>query len=275
MKERVTQENYYKVRNAYDQKMLASLSLKTRKKIHPFLLEMIKLSNRGNGFRIIKIGDARKEKGKEKNTIFAVTHIGKYDIEVVSEAIKSHYYLLSGDFENISGTVNETILALNGVIYVNEYDKQDRALSKQKMINHLQAGGNLMYFPEGTWNLSPNLPMLPCFWGIIDIAMQTKAQIIPIAIEQYGKRFYVNIGANYEVPQKSEPDKQLKKKAITELRDRMATLKWEIWENEPLQRRESISSEYFQEFINQRIMEWPNFSKEEFEKRVFHEEERL
>lgn len=271
----VTQENYYKERDAYERGGLARLSYKTRKRIHPFLLQIIKLSNRSHGFRIIRIGNKYRTR-KRKSTIFAVTHIGKFDIEVVSEAIKSHYYLLSGDFENISGTVNETILALNGVIYVNEYDKEDRALSKQKMISHLQDGGNLMYFPEGTWNLSPNLPVLPCFWGIIDIAMQARAQIIPVAIEQYGKRFYVNIGSSYEVQQKPELSiKELKKQAITELRDRMATLKWEIWENVPLLRRESIDSEYFQEFINQRIKEWPNFSKEEFEKRIFHEKEIL
>lgn len=38
-------------------------------------------------------------------------------------------------------------------------------------------------FPEGTWNLTENLLMLPMKWGIIDIAKETGAQIIPTALE--------------------------------------------------------------------------------------------
>ncbi len=67
------------------------------------------------------------------------------------------------------------------------------------MIGHLRAGGNLMYFPEGTWNLSPNLPVLPCFWGIVEIAQKGNAIIVPVAAEQYGKHFKINIGCNLDI----------------------------------------------------------------------------
>ena len=33
-----------------------------------------------------------------------MTHVGKSDVETVSEAIGSHYTLLSGDFERMQGT---------------------------------------------------------------------------------------------------------------------------------------------------------------------------
>ena len=33
-------------------------------------------------------------------------YVGKYDIEVISEAIKEHYYLLSGDYEHIQGIID-------------------------------------------------------------------------------------------------------------------------------------------------------------------------
>lgn len=67
-------------------------------------------------------------------------------------------------------TIDAAFLALNGVFYFNEKVKEDRKAVCDKMIDHLKQCGNLMYFPEGTWNLSPNLPVLPCYWGIIDIA---------------------------------------------------------------------------------------------------------
>ena len=33
-----------------------------------------------------------------------------------------------------------------------------------------------MYFIEGTWNLTLNLPMLPCYWGIFDIAKKVNKE---------------------------------------------------------------------------------------------------
>lgn len=51
------------------------------------------------------------------------------------------------------------------------------------MIKILKNKGNIMYFPEGTWNLSPNLPVVKCSYGIIDVAMKAKAVIVPIAIQ--------------------------------------------------------------------------------------------
>ena len=51
-----------------------------------------------------------------------------------------------------------------------------------------------MWFPEGVWNLSPNQPVLHLPFGIIEVAQKANAAIIPVAIEQYGKEFFVNIG---------------------------------------------------------------------------------
>ena len=90
---------------------------------------------------------------------------------------KEHYYLLSGDYEHLQGLIDEKFLSVNGVFYFNEKDKKDRKAVSGKMIEHLKQNGNLMYFIEGTWNLTPNLPMLPCYWGIVDIAKEGNAII--------------------------------------------------------------------------------------------------
>ena len=52
--------------------------------------------------------------------------------------------MLSGDFENIHSTIEEKFLGYNGVIYVREDDKEDRKLSKEKMVNILKNRGNIM-----------------------------------------------------------------------------------------------------------------------------------
>ena len=59
---------------------------------------------------------------------------------------------------------------MNGVVYVCECDKEERRSATERMISTLAQGSNLMYYPEGTWNLLDHLPMLPCYWGIIQVA---------------------------------------------------------------------------------------------------------
>lgn len=58
----------------------------------------------------------RRDYREKRPIIFAVTHVGKFDIEVISEAVKDHYYLLSRDFEHLQGLPDARFLALNGVI---------------------------------------------------------------------------------------------------------------------------------------------------------------
>ena len=73
------------------------------------------IKNHLGGFSYEIINDNREETNRP--IIFAVTHVGKFDIEVISEAIKEHYYLLSGDYEHIQGIIDAPFLQLNGVIY--------------------------------------------------------------------------------------------------------------------------------------------------------------
>ena len=224
-----------------------------------------KIKNRFGGFTYELIKDERSLTNRP--IIFAVTHVGKFDIEVISESIKEHYYLLSGDYEHIQGIIDAPFIALNGVIYFNEKDKDDRKSASKRMITHLKSNGNLMYFPEGTWNLSPNLPMLPCYWGIVDVAKQSNAIIIPVAADQYDKHFKINIGKNFDMLE-YEDTISGKTNAINDLRDELATLKWEIWETEKTSRNKIKNNEWAK-YISDRLQEWPYFSEEYIKDLIF------
>lgn len=247
---------YNHLREKESQSIFNQLSLKTRKRLHPIVLKAYALYNRLGGYSYKIIGDQRTN--TTRPTIYAVTHVGKFDIQVVSEAIKDHCYVLTGDFEHLQGTGDAFALRLTGVFYFNEIIKADRQSVVQKMIAHLQQGGNLMYFPEGAWNLSPNLPLLPCYWGIIDVARNGGAIIVPIAANQYGKHFEFNIGNSFDVSLYGADDAG-KAQAIDDLRDTMATLTWEIWERHPSLRAE-IQAEEWDQYVEQRLKEWPGFS---------------
>lgn len=257
IKEKEFLELYYKLRDKDENGFWGRLSLKTRNRLHKFILLVYILKNRLGGFTHEIIKDERSK--TKRPIIFAVTHVGKFDIEVVSEAIKAHYYLLSGDYEHIQGIMDAPFLAANGVIYFNEKVKFDRIAASEKMIRLLKSGGNLMYFPEGTWNMSPNLPVLPCYWGIVEVAQKGNAVIVPIAAEQYGKHFKINIGANFDM-QIFGHDVFEKTKAINSLRDVLATLKYEIWETEPVLKRSDLSENEWDDYITARFEEWPYFN---------------
>ncbi len=257
---------YYKLRERNDNRFYSKLTLEQRKKLHNVILGIYRLKNKLGGFTYEVISDKRSD--TTRPIIFALTHVGKFDIEVVSEAVKDHYYLLSGDFEHIQGIVDAPFLGLNGVFYFNEKVKEDRQQVSEKMIDHLQNNGNLMYFPEGTWNIISNLPVLPCYWGIVDVAKKGNAIIIPIAAEQYGKHFKVNVGENFDMNQYGDT-KEEKTKAINDLRDVLATLKWEIWETEKPLTRSELSGREWEEYVEARFKEWPYFNKEYISNLIF------
>lgn len=259
-------ELYYKLRDENDEKIYSRLTLEQRRKIHKLILLIYTIKNKLGGFSYELIKDERIP--TDRPIIFALTHVGKFDIEVTSEAIKDHYYLLSGDFEHLQGTIDAPFLGFNGVIYFNEIVKDDRKRASEQMIEHGNNCGNTMYFPEGTWNLSPNLPVLPCYWGIIDVARQSNAIIIPVGVEQYEKHFKINIGKNFDVNDYSE-DTLGKTEAIGALRDNLALLKWEIWETGSLYKRSELDVSEWDEYKKDRFKEWPYFNEKYIDRLIF------
>ena len=271
---KLTDEEYQKyycyLRDVYEKSKLNNLNIKTRRRLYPLLISVIKFRNRLNGYQLKVIGDERSE--TTRPIIYAVTHIGKADIEVVSEVIGKHFFLLSGDFESLHDTVDGMFLGINGVLYFNEKDKEDRQNVKRKMLNILLEGGNILYFPEGTWNLSPNLPLNRCYYGIIEVALNANAIIIPIALEQYDKQFIAKVGKNFDVKDyvdlDIEPVHKVKIKVIQYLRDELATLKWNIWESVKPLNRSLISDDYYEKFIQDKIGQWPTLTLEDFTKAI-------
>lgn len=229
---------------------------KIRRLIRPLLRIMLKVSRSLQGYRIEII--RKTEIPHDKPVIFAVSHIGKLDFEIVSEVIKKQYYVLAADFMHMKGTFSGFYLWLNGVVYIDVLDKNDRKNSRDLMVNILKQKGNIMLFPEGTWNFSPNEIIYDIQLGTVDMAMETGAVIIPISLEQYEeqKKFVINMGEPIEQEVAQENVREYKIKKTSELRDTMATLKYEIWEREGLTNRSDIKPNYWSDFVVRRCAEW-------------------
>ena len=169
-----------------------------------------------------------------KPVIYAVNHFCFADTPIMGRITPKRSYILLG--KQHLGFSDCLYFILNGVIFVDRKDKEDMAASKQAITAYLNKGRSIVMFPEATWNLTENLLMLPMKWGIIDIARETGAQIIPTALEydREQKKCFVRFGE----PMVFSPEDN-KVEAIAALRDTMAAMRWTFWErNGTFSRRE-------------------------------------
>ena len=255
-----------------------------RRKFRPLFRKMLYIQRLFNKQNIEIINDLHTQ--CDKSIIFSVSHIGKYDFEMVNEALKEHFYVMASDYRNMHGNLNEFFLNMNGVVFINELSKEDRAYSKKMMEKILLNKDNIMIFPEGTWNISENEIIMDTHLGAVSMALSTNSIIVPIAIEQYGKKFKINIGENFDPSEYAlkifqinyldldpNKDNELMKKVQIEmnklLRDKMATLKFDIWNTEGIFARKNIPDDYWPYFINERVDEWPGYSMNEQVDSVF------
>ncbi len=213
--------------------------------MHNILIPLIRVLRIVRRQKLVVIGDRRT--GKKESVIYACTHIGGYDVETLFEAIEDPCYLFMGDPREVYYNFDGLMLCMNGVIFMDMFDKSDRFIAKQTAISLLKQGGSLMIFPEGVWNITENKPVVYIYYGTVQMAIASGADIVPVAIERYENDFYVNIGRNIECGGKVDEDKA----GLTQcLRDAMATLKWEIWEHYGEFKRCDISADYGEMFLD-------------------------
>ena len=219
--------------------------VKLRNSIHSFLLQFVILDRKKVKRELIVINGKRVKTTKQ--TIFAATHIGGADIESIFEAIQTPAWLLLGDPNDIYLKISGLLLWLNGVICVETRNKIDRKISKERCISVLKKGGNLLIFPEGAWNISPNRLVYYLYYGAVNMAFQTNAQIIPVGVIRTKNKYYVNIGDIIVFPN----DCRTEKEKTYYLRDKMASLQWETIELLKDVNSQSINKNYYQKWIKE------------------------
>lgn len=239
--------------------------IEAKKRIHGLLVQLIKLDRILSKEKLEIIGDQRIKSKSPK--VYACTHIGGNDIQRTFEAIKDSAYLFLGDPKEIYIDFTGVLLSLNGSVPFETKDKEDRKIAFNRSVEVLKKGGNILIYPEGAWNITENLPVCKLYTGAVKMAMESKADIIPVAVEQFDNQFYVNIGKNIRYDEYQTEDV----KSINErLRDEMATLKWDIWEhhNKENVKRDTIPDNYKEEFVKTIVERCPyDFTAED----VYHD----
>lgn len=272
---------YYREKRLYDYANDNILiGRKMRELYYPILRQALKLNRTfidKQSYDII--GNKYIDTGKP--VIFAVTHVGKFDYQIMTEALNKHSYAFAGDPEEMYRTFDGFFMDTSGVIYCDTEDGFDRYIAQNTAVSLLERGTSLMIYPEAIWNLSANLLMLPIFPGVIKMAQEAYVDIIPCAIEQYGDKFLINIGANFVIDNHDTQDNDYVNRKRIELRDIMATLKLEIMQKMPVVERASLGeySELEKKYQDMRLHEWvdkdnnPLFSMEKIKGRIFREKD--
>ena len=227
-------EAYYREkRNAERDKEIKHIHLhRIFSKFFIFILGINRLFS-GQNYKIVS--DKRAKNGKAR--IYACTHVGGDDALFVYEAYKDQSYWFWGDVGYRYKTIDYLLVTLNGTIEVDTWDKTDRRNARNTAIKVLKKHGNILIFPEGTWNITENKPVMDLYTGAAEMAIESGADIIPLAVERYGDTWFINIGENIS-SEKYDPD--MKRELTDDLRDAMATLKWEIFEKYGHIRREEL-----------------------------------
>lgn len=183
------------------------------------------------------------------NCIYAVNHSCKWDFQYMVEIARKDFHILAG--KQKLKLIDRIGFIWNGTVWVDRQDKKSKNHSKAKLLKLLQRGKTLLIFPEGTWNLTPSTLVLPLYWGIIELAQNEGVPIVPISLEYRENKCFVKHGNLIHIKQSDD-----KSQAIQNLRDVFATLKWEVLESFPMEKRSEVPKDFWDKQIQRRLDEY-------------------
>ena len=259
-----------------------------------FLLRMITLFG---GESISFLNDKKIETPKDRPIVFANTHKFKPDVEKIAISINKPSALIASDFINSYKNINGWYFGTRPTIFVDPYDKEDKNYSYKMMVRYLKEGYNFMIYPEAVWNLSENRIVLGTFLGTVKAALETNAVIVCTAIERYDKKYIINrtgyidptltlkkhTDKSFEElstsPEYAELLKRILIECNKELRDTMATLTFEIWEDHAnkfgVDSRKDLPNDYRESFVSFLTGEWPGYKMSDNVEQRYHSKEEI
>ena len=184
--------------------------------------------------------------------IYAHTHQSNADHINLIASNPNHTILLNSSVLSI---LYKLVLCINGVIYVDKFDKESKNNAKTEMIRLLLQGTSITMFPESAWNCSPNKLHLPLYIGMVDIAKKAQVPIIPV-VQEYiydeskfdGKERIRKVIISYGEPiYVSEDDKLLEK--LDEYSESISTMRWNLIERKGMYERKQISNSSYINFL--------------------------
>lgn len=212
------------------EKVMSKLGYRFRRFISPPVRNVLGPATSKNTYHI----DRNSKLPTDRPLIFSCTHQCKDDIALALASAGRHTYLLFASLPDFYGTLDGPSLWINGVILVDRKDKKSRAAAVPKMKYAIEMGADILMYPEGTLNKTENLIVQKLFPGIYDLAKDTNALVVPMAIIQEGKDVYSKVGEPFDICRYE------KQEGLNTLRGLMATAKFELMEKHSKTNRTEI-----------------------------------
>lgn len=173
---------------------------------------------------------------KDKQYIFVTSHFFDEDVISALATIDRNVYMLQGSTQQMLHNPVFLAVWLNGMIYVDRMDATSRQESIDKMKRILNAGSNIMLFPEGGYNHSENQLICPLFSSPYILSKDLGVEVVPLVSvpDLEGKIIHIRAGEPMNIGQYE------KEEGLAKLRDAMATLVFDILteHTEPIKRNE-------------------------------------
>lgn len=238
------------------EKSVTSYGIFWRKLLNPVLRKVAPLTVKR------KIVFLNKAPLPKQPVIFVSTHGFKDDAVTAISIADRQVFVLNGSIRQMTYTADGISMWAVGTIMVDRNDKVSRSSAKDKLVRAIQLDTSVLIYPEGTWNKSPNDLMNKLFPGVYDVAEKTGALVVPIASVIVEKDIYAVRGEAFDITQYDRVN------GMINLRDRMATLRYELIESYAKEKRGNLpfgqeATDYWKKYIDDLMAEVEFYDYEE------------
>lgn len=116
----------------------------------------------------------------DEPVIWASNHSFKDDALGSVLATQRHAYILFGSLPQFYNTFDGVTAWLVGVVMTNRKMSESKKAVIPKVVRAMNCGADLLMYPEGVWNKSPNALAIDLWPGVYRIACETGAKVVPL-----------------------------------------------------------------------------------------------
>ena len=184
--------------------------------------------------RNVLLGIPGKDRGivlPPEPAVWIANHAFKDDTAASIRAAKRHVFTVFGSLPMFYNTFDGISAALNGVVLVNRKCRKSTASTVEKSGKVMACGADILIFPEGVWNKTPEKLLLELWPGAYRTARESGGKIIPIVhyVEDAAYRTPHN-RIHTVVDDPVSVEGLMEKEALGKLRDIMAGWYWLMME---------------------------------------------
>jgi len=233
-------------------KMLSKASIKFRKFLHPLLMLLVPLFierklvfESKNALLGIDAPEPDKHASlPEEPVIWCGNHSFKDDIASTILAAR-HAYVLFGSLPMFFNTFDGISAYINGILLCNRKVKASKAASVEGAKFVLNAGTDVLMFPEGVWNKTPEKLLIDFWPGAYRLAKETGYKIVPVIhyLADAHKKYKGNV-IHTVIADPISMEGLTEQEGLTLLRDTMATWYFLLMERYGRSSREELLGEF-------------------------------